>query len=616
MPELFLGADTLHEPNPRERIWWLMTATAGLPVIGREPNSFRRYYFLTVAFAEKILIVYGLHVACYRMRPIDVLTMALADHKIILDFPSDNPALGFNNAASALKEIVEGSRPQFAVGIFGTWGSGKTTLMRAIEKRLDPNKSIAVQFSAWRYEREPHLIVPLLDTVREALTAWAEANPQFKDEAIKTASTVGKAMYSLLAGLSFKLGIPNAVEMSFKANEALGQAQKFNEEERQAKVSRSFYHATFRALHEAFQEFLKHGQGRRIVVFVDDLDRCLPQGALEVLETMKLFFDLEGFVFVVGLDQAVVERIIDIKYRTEAGPDSVSDKAGYQIRGADYIKKIFQLPYAVAPVAVTQLDEFLNAVYAEAQLPADQEAELRDIVSPHLRFLVTESGVNPREIKRYINAYTLIMKIKPYLNNNIVLALQTIAFRRDWEIVQRGILSYRDVFTDAVNRQVEGNYPTAVGDLDPSLSGIPELFISYVSAGNPANELLATTNLDEYIYSGEATRSSRGTIFIDAIRDVAQLTQLLQRVKGGGVTSLDAYKSKVNSAISIVKRVAGERVERSLLDWETHLSSYTKDMAGQDRETRWLEAEDGYRRRILSQLLELHQAGSQSATSS
>jgi predicted KAP-like P-loop ATPase len=63
------------------------------------------------------------------------------------------------------------SSPQFAIGIFGGWGSGKTTLMRAIEDKLDSSRAVSVQFSAWRYEKEEHLIVPLLDTIREALVA-------------------------------------------------------------------------------------------------------------------------------------------------------------------------------------------------------------------------------------------------------------------------------------------------------------------------------------------------------------------------------------------------------------------------------------------------------------
>jgi energy-coupling factor transporter ATP-binding protein EcfA2 len=539
--------------------------------------------------------------------------MGLKDYKILLDFPADKPALGFDDAAQALKEIIEGSRPQFAVGVFGSWGSGKTTLMRAIERRLDPAKSIAVQFSAWRYEREPHLIVPLLDTVREALAQWAEQNAGLKDKALETASTVGKAMYSLLTGLSFKFGLPGAVELSFKANEALERGEQFGEEEKQAKVSRSFYHATFRALHEAFKGFLGDGTGRRIVVFVDDLDRCLPQGALEVLETMKLFFDLEGFVFVVGLDQAVVERIIDIKYRKEAAGGGVVEEEGYEIRGADYIKKIFQLPYAVAPVAVTQLDEFLDAVYEEAQLPPDQETELRNEVAPHLRYLVTESGVNPREIKRYVNAYTLVIKIKPHLNKNVVLALRTIAFRRDWLLVQKAMLSYREIFTDAVSRQLNGNEDTALADLDPQLAGIPESFMTYVSQGNPAQALLTTPNLDEYIYSGEAATSSRGTQFIDSIRDVAQLTTMLEKGKAGD-KELHDYFGKAESALGILRDVTRGKLERPIQRWKNHLSLATTPMADAQK-SEWFKDEEQMRRGILNQLMELYQAGSQTPTS-
>jgi len=549
--------------------------------------------------------------------------MPPANYKIILDFPSDSPALGFDQTAAALKDIIEGSRPQFAVGIFGTWGSGKTTLMHAIARLLDPDTTIPVQFSAWRYEREPHLIVPLLDTVRDALIQWAHSkkNKNSKAEALKTASTVGKAIYSVLAGLSFKVGMPHALEVSFEANKALAQADSFWEKEKDAKVSRSFYHAAFKALHDSFAEFLGTESKRRIVVFVDDLDRCLPQGALEVLETMKLFFDLEGFVFVVGLDQSVVERSIDIKYRSD-GPAGTPADGSYQIRGADYIKKIFQLPYTIAPVAVTQLNEFLDAVYAEAKLPQEQEQELRTVVTPHLQFLVTESGVNPREIKRYLNAYTLVSKIKPHLEKNVVLALQTIRFRRDWEVASRALLSYREVFTDAVKRQL-ANDSTALRDLDQTLAGTPESFMSYVSQGSPGNALLTTQNLAEYIYTGEAATSSRGTVFIDAIRDVAQLTKQLRACEAAPIMQdanyLGQYASSVNSVVGKMKDLSLGRLGPTLQDWSDHVNQqapYAPNTPREDAEPlkkRWIAEEDAIRRRVLNQLMELYQNSGQSA---
>lgn len=550
-----------------------------------------------------------------------------AGYKIILDVPSAAPALGFDSAADALQDIIENSSPQFAIGIFGTWGSGKTTLMRAIEKKLNASTSIAVQFSAWRYEKEPNLIVPLLDVIREVLIDWSERNENFRGEAVKTASTVGKAIYSLLAGMSLKVGLPHALEVSFDANKALGENQKFKDAEKSARTPRSFYHAAFKSLSEAFGHFLASVPESRIVVFVDDLDRCLPQGALEVLEAMKLFFDLEGFVFVVGLDQAVVERSIDLKYRVE---NASGESGSYQVRGADYIKKIFQLPYALAPVAVTQLDEFLDAVYAEAQLSAEQESDLRNVVTPHLHYLVTESSVNPREIKRYINAYTLVIRIKSHLDRNVVLALQTIAFRRDWEVVRRAILSYRGIFINALQRQVSGADSTAVMDLDETLASIPESFISYVTDLSPGSALLKIPNIDEYIYAGAATQSSLGSFAIDIIRDIAQLSKSLRPVKtmrkANAGSPVSSYVSLVTSTLGRTKGFGSGRVMQTVQSWQEHLTApnpfaipYPVDDPGlteDDREMKaWIEQEEAFRRRLLNQLMELYQSGSQAGSS-
>src|SRR5690242_12004829 len=86
---------------------------------------------------------------------------------VVLDGPAEHPTLGFEQIAGALATIVLTSEPRFAVGIFGGWGSGKSTLMDEMERRvLDADGAIVVRFNAWRYEREPDLIVPLLDTIR------------------------------------------------------------------------------------------------------------------------------------------------------------------------------------------------------------------------------------------------------------------------------------------------------------------------------------------------------------------------------------------------------------------------------------------------------------------
>ena len=67
---------------------------------------------------------------------------------------------------------------------------------------------------------------------------------------------------------------------------------------------------------------------------------------------MKLFFDMEGIVFVVGLDQAVVERAVALKYRLPG------DAEGTAVNGINYLKKVFQVPFALPRVSTSQLNEY------------------------------------------------------------------------------------------------------------------------------------------------------------------------------------------------------------------------------------------------------------------
>lgn len=473
-------------------------------------------------------------------------------YRLLLDLPSRRPALGFGNTARALARIVAESEPQFAIGIFGGWGSGKTTLMRAIQAELEPASVVSVQFSAWRYEKEEHLIVPLLDTIRETLVTWSDEHRADREAARRTAATVGKATTSILAGLSLRVGIPHAVELSFEANKALQAGREFRRRELEARVPRSFYHASFLALSDAFRDFVGEDAGRRIVVFVDDLDRCLPESALEVLEAMKLFFDLQGFVFVVGLDREIVELVIDSKYGREQQPATEREPmAAGRVTGAEYVKKIFQLEYRLAPVAEEQLEDFLAAASVEAGLPEAQRDDLRGRVKPHLRYVVGDSGVNPREIKRYVNAYTLQRRIAEDLDPDVVLTLQTIAFRLDWSKLRDALLAYGRLFVEALQEKPAG---AALRALDPELT-VPDEFFAYVDLHRrrPGHKILEmdAAEIDRYLFSGEATRSPQDPALLKGIRGLGEASRLL--TEAGREQAIDKRKKLLHESSRALK---------------------------------------------------------------
>ncbi|SLN53955.1 KAP family P-loop NTPase fold protein [Ruegeria meonggei] len=476
---------------------------------------------------------------------------ATANFKLLLDVPEvENLALDFGRLADTFAQIVTVSEPRFAIAVYGSWGSGKTTLMRAIDARLDPNLNASVWFSAWRYEKEEHLLVPMLDVIREGVLKWSDrtSKGQAKNAAIKLARVIGGVTSSLVAGLSAKAKIPGFAEFSFDANKALTAAEKLDDKDIEARTPRSFYHASFNALQAAFAAFSKMGASK-IVVFVDDLDRCLPEKTLEVLESMKLFFDLSGFVFVAGLDRDVVELAIEHRYSKFSGEKSAT---ATRLTGERYLQKIFQVQFSFPPVNVSETNDLLTNIINGAGLKAPQKRELEKTVRPFVAELTTESGFNPREFKRFINNYTLQRKINPHLNKEIVLAIQVIGFRPDWASVATTLQAYRDVFVRALGTYRDSGSLSELEGLMIDGGRPPATFLKFISDDKLGGKLAKfkqtgeNYSIDDYLFSGEATQGT-DTSVIDAIQAVAALRGSISEIPNKSETRLSDVLSEVGS---------------------------------------------------------------------
>lgn len=483
-----------------------------------------------------------------------------SDFRIILDIPAAEPQLSFQEYGQAFKDIIEGSEPRFSIGLFGGWGTGKTTLMDRIRRELDPDRCVSVEFSAWRYEKEEHLIVPLLDTIRDALNEWSKRRSagRIREAARKTARTIGGVTEAILRGFSVKAGIPKLLDVSFDANKALTAAETLDGEEAKRSAPRSFYFASFKSLKSAFAEFHAATDRARIVVFIDDLDRCLPEGALEVLESMKLFFDFDGFVFVVGLDQQVVEWCIDNRY---AERQSLESEDGFRIRGADYIKKIFQVPFALPPVGQNEADQLLQAIIDNVELVQDQVDDLKTRVRPHLEHFLAGGTANLRDIKRFLNSYVLIMKVHERLEPDVVLALQTVAFTPQWRPIFEALRVHGEELARELGNLVQG-HDHCIGEIAPELGTIPLSFERYVQNGAPGSVLLNRGDLALYINlatSATATDVDSGSsysyVFIEMLRDVAKARRVLIGVgplmNAGGY---DALLREVHESVSRMEK--------------------------------------------------------------
>jgi hypothetical protein len=469
--------------------------------------------------------------------------------------------LGFDEIAARLAALIERSDAGFALGIFGEWGTGKTTLMHGIRRHLSPDRTIPIEFNAWRYEREPELLVPLLDAIRQALSDWADdRGPTIDVESVRDAARrIGRLARALLAGASAEVGIPGAAKVTYDVGAAL---TELGAGQVDAQGPQSIYFAGYRELSKAAGAAAKGGIDR-IVVLIDDLDRCLPTTAVAVLEALKLFFDLPRFIFIVGLDDDVVEAALlpkmwpvflaeGLDQLQAAVRDQEADPEVTVEQVISQFKRVFQVQCEVPAVRAEQLGELLECMAAESGLDGRQRRDLEGRVRPYLSYLARDGRVNPRRAKEFINTYTLATLLQPELDADIVLAVNVIAQRREWAAATTLIRTVPEEFVDAL-RAYRGGDGAALREVWPSTQAVPYDFVAFAMT-EQAEPLTRTSRLEGYL--PESTRPARSPSATSVEAELDALTRLLGDIRQ--LERADDHLIRLRSdAVSRIGRLPG-----------------------------------------------------------
>ncbi|MDP8222119.1 MAG: SUMF1/EgtB/PvdO family nonheme iron enzyme [Candidatus Lernaella stagnicola] len=121
----------------------------------------------------------------------------------------------------------------------------------------------------------------------------------------------------------------------------------------------------YQSLYYRLTEELRNAKGNakdlRIVVCIDDLDRCLPERAIELLEGIKVFLDLPGFYFIIGVDERVIRAGILVRYKDFA----FDEKSEIPVNPREYLEKIIQIPIRLPPPEISRMLELIRSHAAE-----------------------------------------------------------------------------------------------------------------------------------------------------------------------------------------------------------------------------------------------------------
>jgi uncharacterized protein YjbI with pentapeptide repeats len=326
---------------------------------------------------------------------------------ILTDDIAIHPILDFNLYRDAIVNIVKNSYPKFTMGIFGDWGAGKTTLINSIDKALQTEKDlIIVRLEAWRYKREQFALVSMLKTIAYALPAekqFEDLRQKLETSAINFLKKTPDILTSIITKyVSEEDEISQEMFDSFK-KEFNSKIQLIAELDRDA-----VYFDGFEEIRKEIKNLRLDNPAFRIIVFVDDLDKCSPKKALEILEFIRVFHDIEGFIYIIGISQDMMVKLSDIENNETS------------IEGEHYIKNLIQVPITLPKWSNQDIVKLVRDFIKKGMI----HERFKEVVDKNIELISVAVDNNPREIKRFLNnfivAYEIFSSKKNFEAKNLI----------------------------------------------------------------------------------------------------------------------------------------------------------------------------------------------------
>ena len=291
--------------------------------------------------------------------------------------------------AISLSKFIQQSDTPITIGLQGEWGTGKTSLMSLLLEQFNDEvnkKEIASSWvNTWEYsmfkgakETTPSVLKGMLDKLKDYCKergVWT-----LKDDAKSTFNKAGK----FLSGIANQV-VANQTGINVK------DAVDSNSESYVAEIAE-----VKKMISGLIQELINDEKNpvKKVVFFVDDLDRILPSDAVEVLESLKNIFDIPNCVFILAIDYDVVVKGLESKF----GPKTKENEREFR----SFFDKIIQVPFTM-PVGAYDISSFLKNKLAELNVEVNDEE-----VSQITKVVGYTVGNNPRSLKRYLNTFSLI----------------------------------------------------------------------------------------------------------------------------------------------------------------------------------------------------------------
>ena len=536
-------------------------------------------------------------------------------------------------ARTVVRLVTEESDEPLSVGVHGDWGAGKSSVLLMLEDAFETDEHVlCVRFNAWLFQGFEDAKAVLIETIVDELLQNRPTCAKLTDQAkrvLRRVDWMKVARKASAYGLSLATGIPHPDTLRDLGGAARAVAGKAatdvtaedvaalvgGSNELLATVENDPAPKQMHAFRQEFEELLRRARVNRLVVLLDDLDRCLPEIAVATLEAMRLFLFVPRTAFVIAADEEMIEYAVRHHF-----PD-LPVTTGPTTYARNYLEKLIQVPFRLPSLgyAETRIYVMLLLVLNECGEESDTFSKIVGLAREVLRRPWKGPGVerkaineslgsvpeaveralelsgriapiladgargNPRQIKRFINAMMLRLAIAEERGfrdelNISVLAKIMLAERfapELYDAIARGSANtgasedlYALEAAVLAHRSVAG--PLKTPSPDAALPDWPNL--EWAKQWAAIEPPLAEHDLRPYVFVTRDRRSVFG-----AVASLGQLDELITKLQGSPLQIrhasadvarlrtldaervFDALRAKVRDAESLAEEPAGAR---------------------------------------------------------
>lgn len=375
------------------------------------------------------------------------------DSETELDF------LDYDYLINVLKDtITNDNLLPASIGVYGDWGSGKSSLMYMCKQRLEQEdeKIKCLIFNGWLFESYDDAKSAILGSILDEISRQKRLTKKAKDILKGLYESVNKfklVRNSIKIGTDLLLagGLGTIVDITI--NSVLKQMsdnidgldiaevkEAINDE-----LNNKELREDIRKFQQEFERLLEATKISRLVVFIDELDRCSPDTILDTLEAMKLFMFNGKVAFVIGADERHISYAVNSKYK---------EIEGSQISiGKEYLEKLIQYPIRIPKLNEDEVETYISCLLFQAELPQETFDDIikkididrfDDFIQFSLKKVIDEVIIdsslknkavecmiiakqlgsvlskglngNPRQCKRFLNSLDMRIKMATYKN--------------------------------------------------------------------------------------------------------------------------------------------------------------------------------------------------------